>query len=167
MKNLNRYSVIAAAAALCLAAGAAQAQSGFWGNWHRDGMMTGWDIGSQGRGYGRAMVMDLNDDGRISEEEAAVAAADVFSAMDADDDGSLTEDEYMSVSMGPGAGWNEERQATMQANKQARFKEMDADGDGSVSKGEFLDAAKAHHKASDSDGDGVVTPWEQRRRNWF
>ena len=68
-------------------------------------------------GNGRAAVIDQNDDGRISSEEAA--AEDVFTAMDADDDGQIAKDEYMAVRMGPGWGWNTERQAAMQANKEA------------------------------------------------
>lgn len=118
-------------------------------------------------GNGRAAIIDQNDDGRISSEEAAGAAEDVFTAMDADDDEQITKDEYMAVRMGPGAGWNAERQAAMQANKEARFGEMDTDKNGSVTKAEFLAGAQAHFKAADQDGDGEVNPWEYRRGRWF
>ncbi|CAN7635148.1 EF-hand domain-containing protein [Neorhizobium sp. LjRoot104] len=118
-------------------------------------------------GNGRAAIIDQNDDGRISSEEAAASAEEVFTAMDADDDGQITKDEYMAVRMGPGWGWNTERQAAMQANKEARFGEMDADKNGSVSKVEFLATAQTHFKAADQDGDGQVNPWEYRRGRWL
>lgn len=131
-----------------------------------NGMM-GWGMGQNGQARGRFAVIDLNDDGQVSDEEAASAALDVFLAMDADDDGDLTKEEYMSVRMGFGRGWNPARQAEMQERKSGRFGDMDADKNGSVSRGEFLDAAKSHHASADADGDGSVTPWEHRHRNWY
>ncbi|GAB4519794.1 MAG: hypothetical protein Tsb0019_20460 [Roseibium sp.] len=138
-------------------------------NWRMGFGMMGWGAGPMGRGggAGRFGIIDLNDDGRISDEEAAAAALDVFVAMDADDDGELTREEYMAVRMGAGPGWNPTRRAQMEERKAARFDEMDADKNGTVTRGEFLDAAKAHHAAADNDGDGSVSPWEHRRRNWY
>lgn len=131
------------------------------------GMGNGYGPGMMGQlGRGRSMMMDANDDGIVSAEEAASAADEVFTAMDADDDGKLTKDEYMSLRMGSQLGYNSERQVAMQKAKEGRFAAMDADTDGSVSKGEFLDAARAHHADADADGDGKVTPWEHRRQNW-
>lgn len=131
------------------------------------GMGPGYGSGMMGQpGRGRSMMMDANDDGMVSAEEAASAADEVFTAMDADDDGALTKDEYMAVRMGPQLGYNTERQAAMQKAKEDRFATMDADANGSVSKEEFLNAAQAHHAGADSDGDGKVTPWEHRRQNW-
>lgn len=117
-------------------------------------------------GRGRFNMIDANEDGVVSAEEAASAADDVFSAMDADDDGMLTKDEYMAVRMGPGNGWNPARREARQKAKSERFGTMDKDKDGKVSKAEFMEGAKAHHEAADANGDGKVTPWEMRRRNW-
>lgn len=143
----------------------AQQGPGFWGNWRGGPGMMGGGYGMHG--YGRAGIIDLNDDGRISTAEAAAAAEDVFITMDADDDDAITKDEYMAIRMGPGAGWNPARQTEMQARKEARYAEIDADKNGTVTREEFLDAAKAHHAAADQDKDGAVSPWEHRRRNWF
>ena len=132
-------------------------------------MMRGDGRGMRGQsmpGRGRFAMIDANDDGSISAEEAASAADDVFSAMDGDDDGMLTKDEYMSVRMGPQLGRNPARQQRRQEAKEARFDEMDEDGDGSITKAEFMTLAENHHMGADADGDGRITPWEHRRRNW-
>lgn len=62
---------------------------------------------------GRMGAIDTNDDGAADQVES------VFAAMDGDDDGELTEDEYMSVGVGPGQGFNAARQKTMQDRKKA------------------------------------------------
>lgn len=157
----------AALLASTMFSGAALAQPQGSGMGFGYGMGTGYGFGMMGHpGRGRSMMMDANDDGMVSEEEAASAADEVFTIMDADDDAVLTEDEYLAVLMGPQFGHNSDRQAVMQNAKEARFAAMDANADGTVSKEEFLNAAQAHHAAADSDGDGKVTPWEHRRQNW-
>lgn len=129
------------------------------------GMMRGWgDPDAPGRG--RAAMIDANEDGAVSGEEAASHADMTFTAMDSNDDGSLTADEYMAVRIGPGLGYNGDIKAAMQARKSARFDPMDADKDGAVSKAEFIAASKSHFDAADTDGDGKVTPWEMRSSNW-
>lgn len=110
----------------------------------------------------RFEAIDANDDGRISDDEAAAQRESVFLAMDADDDGELTEEEYMTVRMGPGEGRNEERRKQREEQKRSRFKPMDVDTSGKVSKGEWMTAGKARFAAADGDKDGVVTPWEFR-----
>ncbi len=177
MKRIHLLASIALAAT-ALTASPAFAQAGFGPGY---GMMPGYGYGPgtmMGRGYGfgpgmmgqpgrgRFTMIDANDDGVVSAEEAASAADEVFTAMDADDDGMLTKEEYMAVRMGPQFGFNPDRQAAMQKAKEDRFGAMDADGDGNVSKAEFLAGAEAHHKAADADGDGKITPWEHRRQNW-
>jgi EF hand len=129
------------------------------------GMMQGWrDPNAPGRG--RFAMLDANDDGQISPEEAASQADMVFTSMDADDDSLITLDEFMAVRMGPQTGSNPDRQAAMQARKVARFEPMDSDKDGSVSKAEFIAASKTHFDGADLDKDGTVTPWEIRFTNW-
>lgn len=149
----------------------AQPGAGFgYGGWPapyghmQPGYGPGMMMGQPGRG--RYTMIDANDDGVVSTEEAASAADEVFTAMDADDDGVLTLDEYLSVRMGPQLGYNPDRQAAQQQQKQERFAALDADTDGAVTKEEFLAAAETHHRGADADGDGTVTPWEHRRQNW-
>lgn len=129
------------------------------------GPMMGWrDPNAPGRG--RFAMMDANEDGTVTAEEAASQADMVFTSMDADDDGSLTVEEFMSVRMGPQDGLDADRQGAMTARKAARFDPMDTDTNGTVSKAEFIAASKAHFEAADADGDGKTTPWEIRAQNW-
>ena len=166
MKRILTFGT-AALLASTMFSGVALAQPQGFGMGFGYGMGTGYDFGMMGHpGRGRSMMMDANDDGMVSAEEAASAADEVFTAMDADDDGALTKDEYMAVRMGPQLGYNGERHAAMQKAREDRFAAMDTDANGSISKEEFLNAAQAHHAAADSDGDGKVTPWEHRRQNW-
>jgi hypothetical protein len=155
------FAVTLSAVVVAMTATFAAAQS--YGPWSGRGMGPGMTPGF----YGRAAIIDQNDDGRISDEEAASAAEQVFVFMDTDDDQALTREEYLTVRMGVGPVWNTERQTAMQARKEARFGEMDADKNGAVSQGEFLNAAKSHHGAADTDGDGLISPWEHRQRAWF
>lgn len=125
----------------------------------------GW---GQGPGPGmmqRLGAIDTNDDGMISDDEAAAQVELVFAAMDGDDDGELTEDEYLSVRMGPGRGVNEARQKVMQERKKTRLAQMDHDKNGKVGKAEFMAAGKARFEAADTDKDGRVTPWEFRAQH--
>lgn len=167
---------IATAAVLALMLGAASLPAhadddGDWG-WH----MWGWGNGPgggqgmmMGQGMmGRMATIDDNNDGFISDDEAAAQVESVFALMDSDDDGELTTEEYMAVRMGFGPGWgrNEARQKQMQDRKKARFGEMDTDKNGTVSKAEFIAGGKARFMAADSDKDGKVTPWEFRAQRW-
>lgn len=134
------------------------------------GPMMGWSMMGPGNadapGRGRFTMIDANQDGVVTAEEASSSADEVFTAMDADDNGELTKDEYMSVRMGYQQGWNTDRQAAMQSAKEARFAALDTDGNGTVSRAEFQGAAKAHFDAADADSDGKVSPWEFRGAAW-
>ena len=125
----------------------------------------------------RFVAIDVNEDGKISDDEAAAMRESVFYAMDADDNGELTVEEYMGVRMGPGAGngagndagndeGGEDRPRRMEGKRQeakkARFEPMDADKNGTVSQAEWMAAGLERFKAADADGDGTVTPWEFR-----
>lgn len=137
----------------------AQDSESGWRGW-------GWRQGPGPRMMERMGAIDTNDDGVISDDEAADQVEAVFTAMDADDDDELTEEEYMAVRMGPQRGFNEARQKARQERKKARFAEMDTDKSGKVSKAEFIAAGKARFEAADTDKDGKVTPWEFRARRW-
>ncbi len=151
----------------------ATAQENDWG-WH----MWGWGDGPSWRmmddrqqGAGMRMMqrmrnIDTNNDGVIGDDEAASQVESVFAAMDGDDDGSITADEYMSIRMGGGPGYNEARQAQMQARKKERFATMDPDKDGKVTQAEFIAAGKTRFAEADTDKDGKVTPWEFRAQRW-
>lgn len=167
---MTKFSKIALLAlGLTMSAVPAYADDNDWG-WH----MWGWGGGPgpgmmQGQGMmGRMAAIDTNNDGVISDDEAASQVEAVFAAMDSDDDGDLTEEEYMSVRMGPqfGQGLNEARQKAMQERKKERFVEMDPDKNGKVSQAEFIAGGKARFQAADTDKDGKVTPWEFRAQRW-
>lgn len=128
--------------------------------WGRGGMMM------NGPGRGRFPIIDADENGVISAEEAASAAEEVFVAMDSDDNGELSMEEYMTVRMGPQNGWNKERQAAREKEKSDRFATMDADKNGSVSQAEFIASSKARFEEADADKDGKVTPWEWRSQQW-
>ncbi|WP_105440363.1 EF-hand domain-containing protein [Neorhizobium sp. T25_13] len=164
VQNVIRVSVTAFA--VFAATGAFAQWNGGWNGWHLGpGVMDG--SGGRFPGFGRGKIIDQNDDGRISDDEAAATADDVFIAMDADDDGQITKEEYLAVRMGAQWGWNQQRQSAMQARREARFAEIDPDKNDAVSKVEFMDAAQARHKAADADKDGYVSPWEHRRDRGF
>jgi EF hand len=170
MKNiLMTTTVLAMMACAIIPAQAQEDDDDTWG-WQ----MWGWGNGAgqhmmMGRGFmGRMAAIDNNNDGVISDDEAAAQVESVYAEMDADDDGELTEEEYMAVRMGPGFGQgrNATRQNVMQERKKARFGEMDADKNGKVSKAEFIAGGKARFEAADADKDGKVTPWEFRAQHW-
>ncbi len=112
----------------------------------------------------RFSIIDQNDDGRISDDEAAAQREFVFASMDGDDDGELTEEEFMSVFMGRGDSRNSERVEQRQQEKQARFAPMDKDNSGKVSIAEWMAEGQERFASADTDKDGIVTPWEFRSR---
>ena len=69
----------------------------------------------------RFETIDQDHDGVVTVEEAAGNVEFMFSLMDEDEDNSLSLEEFMSVRMGSGAGYNPSRQEAAQARKEARF----------------------------------------------
>ncbi len=128
--------------------------------------------GAGGGGQDRIIqfqLADLNGDGFISADEAAVRHEETFAIIDANDDDTLSVEEYLAVrfgggSQGPGLG---PRRAEMDKRKLARFNSMDTDGDGIVRKSEFLATGEEQHKAADTNGDGRVSIWEYRAARRF
>lgn len=165
--EMKRFSVAALAVVASVLSGSAVAQNFMGGPMWGQGWAPSW-----GRGYmmvpgrGRFSIVDVDQNGIVSDEEAASSADEVFSAMDLDDNGELSKDEYMTIRMGPQDGWNTERQAAREAAKEAQFDALDLDKNGTVSRADFIANAKAHFDAADKDGDGKVTPWEWRSEQW-
>ena len=187
--NSLRNRILASAAMIALAAGIPATVSA--GDYRQGGMQGGkGDCMRDGSGQGmmrrgdgprsdgpqrfmaRFAAIDVNEDGRVSDEEASSQRESVFLAMDSDDDGELTQEEYMAVRMGPvagegspgnGQGMGEgQGKGKGRERKLARFAPMDGDSSGTVSKAEWMKAGEERFKAADADGDGTVTPWEFR-----
>ncbi|MGB7287484.1 MAG: hypothetical protein WBC71_11175 [Salaquimonas sp.] len=134
-----------------------------WKNGPRGERAMGWRMGNP-QFMQRFAILDQNDDGRISDDEAAAQRESVFYAMDNDDDQELTEDEFMSLQMGRGAGRNKDKMEAHQLKKKARFAPMDTDSSGTVSKAEWMAEGETRFATADSNDDGIVTPWEFRSR---
>ena len=84
---------------------------------------------------------DTNQDGNISQDEAAADAARSFQELDSDGNGKLARDEW--------TGSEQMKQAD------AAFSEIDKDGNGKLSKEEFREAAKANFEQSAQAGEPV------------
>lgn len=172
--SISKLSMFTAVTLIAFASGSpvvsqdAEAQERGWrkgyGQGMKDGMRRGMRQGQQGF-MRRFAIIDANDDGRISDDEAAAQRESVFLAMDGNDDGELTETEYMEVRMGTGEGRNEARRAARQEQKRKRFAPMDVDKSGKISKSEWMQAGKQRFSNADSDKDGIVTPWEFRSQH--
>ncbi|NQV82922.1 MAG: EF-hand domain-containing protein [Rhodospirillales bacterium] len=136
------------------------------------GMLAFAQQGDGGGGQDRVIqfqLADLDGDGRVSADEAAVRHEETFAIIDANDDDTLSIEEYLAVRFGggpygPGLG---PHRAEMDKRKRARFNSMDTDGDGIVRKSEFLAAGEEQHKAANTDGDGKISIWEYRAARRF
>jgi Ca2+-binding EF-hand superfamily protein len=164
MKNLLKTSV-----ALILIAGMAAAGQG-------QGMGQGMGMG-QGKGMGKGMgqrvmmpaemgvhfmeTWDLNEDGKVTPEEATEKRGEIFVMFDQDENGVIDEAEYNL--------FDETRKGQHEANKPENGRGgrnattgmnrefSDANGDGQVTKAEFMDAGTAWFARRDKNGDGVLT----------
>jgi hypothetical protein len=127
----------------------------------------------EGRGHGGRhgdpgmRIIDANNDGVISEDEAASLAERFYMRMDRDRDGKVTEAEFTAFPRAK-RGWfnwsQAETDAVMKVRKD-RFAALDANKDTTLDKTEFFADAKAKLTAADTDKDGKVTPWEFRAAN--
>ncbi len=123
-----------------------------------------------GRG-GHQKLIDVNADGIISDDEAAVLADHAFDRMDQNDDASLNEAEFTTIGGGRGhrGGWfswgNSDEAAAVLKVRKDKFAALDTDKNAAISKVEFFADAKAKLAAADTDKDGKVSPWEFRAQN--
>jgi EF hand len=133
---------------------------GMGGGHHRGGRH------GEGRGGRHGMpVIDINMDGVIGDEEAAMLADHAFSRMDQDRNDALSEAEFTTPPQGGHRGWfswGQEEVAAVTDVRKTKFVVLDADKNGAVSRAEFFADAKAKLAAADADKDGKVTPWEFR-----
>lgn len=162
MQNILKVSAVALAMVVSGVAvsAAQQAEPGFETSERHGGRHHGGPRGKRG-----PEVIDINMDGVISDEEAAVMAEQLFARMDRDRNEALSEAEFAAPPRHHRRGWfgwgQEEAAAVSDVRKQ-KFAAMDLDKNGSVSKAEFFADAKARLLAADADKDGKVSPWEFR-----
>ncbi len=128
----------------------------------------------EGRGKhrgGRQMLIDVNADGVINDDEAAVLADHAFNRMDQNADASLNETEFTTMrgGKGHGGGWfnwgNSDEAAAVLKVRKDKFVVLDTDKNAGISRIEFFADAKAKLAAADTDRDGKVSPWEFRAQN--
>jgi uncharacterized low-complexity protein len=121
--------------------------------------------GKRGEGRGMRMI-DANNDGVVSEDEAAALADHGFMRMDYDGDGKVTEAEFVSGPRGKHGGgwfnWNSDEKAAVEKVRTEKFASLDVNKDKNLDKAEFFADAKAKLAAADTDKDGKVSPWEFR-----
>lgn len=127
------------------------------------GMMgQGWQ-GGQPPFMQRFTMIDTNEDGTVSAEEAAEQAEAVFAAMDADQDDEITLEEFLAVDMGVGPGaTNPAMAGKRQARREARYASFDLDGNGVVTHAEFMEAHQKQFATADRNKDGKTDPFEFR-----
>jgi hypothetical protein len=117
-------------------------------------------------GKHRLTLVDLNADGVIGDDEAAVVAERIFGRLDRDNSGDLSEAEFTTLPRG--RGWwrmfGAQDEAVVEVLK-AKYASIDSNKDQKVVKTEFLVDARARFQAADADKDGKVTPWEFRSQN--
>jgi hypothetical protein len=119
--------------------------------------------GHRGRHHMQRLI-DTNNDGVISEDEAASLADGAFKHMDQDQSGTLTEAEFTAGPRGHRGwfSWNSAESAAVLKVRKDKFAALDTDKNASLSKVEFFAEAKSQLAAADTDKDGKVSPWEFR-----
>ena len=161
MKHLLKTSV-----ALILIAGMAAAGQG-----QGMGMGQGKGMG-QGQGMGQRMMnpaemgvhfmenWDLNEDGKVTPEEATEKRGEIFAMFDQDDNNVLDGEEYTLFDETRAGQYEANKEETGRGGRNAtqgmNRSFTDANGDGEVTKEEFMGAGDAWFARRDKNGDGVL-----------
>ena len=115
-------------------------------------------------------MIDVDNDGFVSDGEHGAWAAKVHHSMDRNNDGKLTRHEYMSEQMGakPLPGWSHWKMSLSQTAKSDAFQAMDVDHNGEVSSAEFFNELDKEFRAQDRNKDGRISVEEFREwhRGW-
>ena len=162
MKTSTKIAVaFVALAGVAGAALSAQADSRWQGRdgGHMQGMQEAHRGGGHGRAGGHMFRMmesfDLNNDGKLSQEEIDQSRGDRFGKFDANGDKTLTLGEYEQL-------WLDAMREVMVD----RFQDLDADGDATVTAEEFARPFQKMVERRDRNGDGVIDRQDFQRQDF-
>ena len=107
-------------------------------------------------------LIDIDQDGAVSQDEATAHYAWLFGLLDVDGDRTVREAEFVDALdvRRPDPARREAHRARLGR----MFARLDVDGDLLLHREEFLSACRVHFASSDNDGDGQVSVWEFRTR---
>lgn len=116
-------------------------------------------LAEQGQKGGRFQMMDSNKDGRLTAEEHAAGARQMFDAMDADRDGkvSAAEMDAFKAQMGKDKGKQASKGEMSSAEK---IKEIDTNNDGMLTSEEHAAGARRMFDRMDTNSDGYLVKSE-------
>ena len=105
-------------------------------------------LAGAGYGHGPSGFMkrfDLNNDGKVTQEEIDKAKTDLFAKYDTDGNGVLSLEEWQAM-----------RQDRMKERMAEHFKRQDSNGDGGISQEEFMARAQHMMERMDHNGDHAI-----------